>query len=51
MVNDAVTLDALELGANWEPLDLSTQQRWRDDFSNLVGIIRWRGALRDSDSP
>ena len=51
MVEDEATLDALELGANWDPLDLSSQQRWRDDFSNLVGIIRWRGALRDSNSP
>ncbi len=51
MATDAAALDALELGANWEPLDLSRQQRWRDDFSNLVGIILWRGALRDSDSP
>ena len=51
IAEDKATLDALELGANWEPLDLSNQERWRDDFSNLVGIIRWRGDLRDSDSP
>ena len=51
MAEDAAKLDALELGANWEPLDLSNQERWRDDFSNLLSIIRWRGTLRDSDSP
>ena len=51
MARDAATLDALGLGTNWEPLDLANPQRWRDDFSNLVGIIRWRGPLRDGDSP
>ena len=50
MARDAATLDALQLGADWKALDLSRQRRWRDDFSNLVGIIRWRGPLRDGDS-
>lgn len=51
IAENPAALDALELGANWEPLDLADQRRWRDDFSNLVGVIRWRGKLRDGDSP
>ena len=51
LAEDAATLDALGLGADWAPLDMTDPRRWRDDFSNLVGIIRWRGALRDADSP
>ena len=51
MARDEATLDALGLGNSWESLDLSRQRLWRDDFSNLVGIIQWRGALRDGDSP
>ncbi len=48
---DAATLDALGLGPDWVMLDMTDRRQWRDDFSNLVGIIRWRGALRDGDSP
>ena len=51
VARDEATLNALKLGDNWHPLDLSDQRQWRDDFSNLVGIILWRGALRDSESP
>ena len=40
--NDAA-LDALALTGTWRPVDLARQQRWRDDHSNLVGIIRWTG--------
>ena len=50
VARDEATLNALKLGDNWQPLDLSDQRQWRDDFSNLVGIILWRGALRDSES-
>lgn len=50
MARDAATLDALELGADWKALDLTRQRRWRDDFSNVVGIVRWRGPLREGDS-
>ena len=37
------SLDALDLGAPWSPLDHADKRVWRDDFSSLVGIIRWRG--------
>lgn len=40
--NDAA-LDVLRLSDVWRPIDLGRQQRWRDDYSNLLGIIRWRG--------
>ena len=51
VARDEATLQSLELGETWQPLDLSDQRQWRDDFSNLVGIIRWRGGLRDSEPP
>ena len=51
MAGAATALDDLELGDNWQPLDLADQRRWRDDFSNLVGVIRWRGTLRNGNLP
>ena len=47
VARDETTLDSLDLGGRWEPLDLSDQRPWRDDFSNLAGVIRWRGAASD----
>ena len=36
-------LDVLRLPEVWRPVDLRRQQRWRDDYSNLLGIVRWGG--------
>ena len=47
IARDEATLDGLGLEANWEALDLTDQRPWRDDFSNLAGVIRWRGAGSD----
>ena len=37
------SLDALDLGAPWSPLEHADKRVWRDDYSSLVGIIRWQG--------
>ncbi len=43
VTRDEATLEGLELGARWQPLDFTDQRSWRDDFSNLAGVIRWGG--------
>ena len=44
VTRDEATLEGLELGDRWQPMDFTDQRSWRDDFSNLAGVIRWRGA-------
>ena len=42
VARDSATFDGLALNEAWTPLDPANQHVWRDDFSNLVDVIRWR---------
>ena len=42
IARDSATFDGLALNETWEPLDPASRRVWRDDFSNLAGVIRWR---------
>ncbi len=44
VVRDRPTGEALGLGEDWAPLSDARRVGWRDDFSSLVGVVRWRGA-------
>ena len=37
------TLDDLALSRHWQPLDLTDRVLWRDSYSSLGQIVRWRG--------
>ncbi|MCZ0943924.1 MAG: fused MFS/spermidine synthase [Gammaproteobacteria bacterium] len=39
----APTLERLDLGERWNPLDRSDARVWRDDFSSFVEAIQWTG--------
>ena len=39
-------LDALDLGEHWRPVEMPAVRVWRDDFSSLLDVIRWRGSDR-----
>ncbi|MCY3818075.1 MAG: fused MFS/spermidine synthase [Gammaproteobacteria bacterium] len=47
IARDGETLEQLSLGEGWSPLDPDTRRVWRDDFSNLAGVIQWRKKLGD----
>lgn len=42
IVRDGALFERLELDETWTPLDPARRLVWRDDFSNLAGVIRWR---------
>jgi SAM-dependent methyltransferase len=42
MARKAVDLGRLALDARWTPIPDSPAQVWTDDYSNLIGIFRWR---------
>ena len=42
VVRDGATFNRLALNETWAPLDPASRRVWRDDFSNLAGVIRWR---------
>ena len=42
VMRDGAMFDEMALNETWAPLDSSTRRVWRDDFSNLAGVIRWR---------
>ena len=44
-------LESLGPGGIWRPLDVSGSRLWRDDFSSVVGIVRWRGKDSNSEAP
>ena len=43
VARDSTSLDNLGLGELWQPLERSDRRVWRDDYSSLVGVIRWSG--------
>ena len=42
VMRDGAMFDRLALNETWTPLDSTARHVWRDDFSNLAGVIRWR---------
>ena len=42
VARDVSTFEQLALDDYWTPLDSANPRVWRDDFSNLAGVIRWR---------
>ena len=42
IARDDAMIDRLALDEAWQPLDPASRRVWRDDFSNLAGVIRWR---------
>ena len=42
VMRDRAMFDRLALNETWAPLDPASRRVWRDDFSNLAGVIRWR---------
>ena len=44
LAREAEDLGPLASDARWRPLDASTHrlELWRDDFSDLIGVFRWR---------
>ena len=42
VMRDGAMFDRLALNETWAPLDPASRRVWRDDFSNLAGVIRWR---------
>lgn len=42
VMRDGAMFGELALGESWVPLDPASRRVWRDDFSNLAGVIRWR---------
>lgn len=42
VMRDGAMFDRLALDETWTPLDPTSRRVWRDDFSNLAGVIRWR---------
>lgn len=42
IMRDGAMFEPLSLDETWAPLDPARRLVWRDDFSNLAGVIRWR---------
>ena len=42
IMRDGAMFDRVALNETWAPLDPASRRVWRDDFSNLAGVIRWR---------
>ena len=42
IMRDRAMFEQVGLDATWAPLDPARRLVWRDDFSNLAGVIRWR---------
>ena len=42
VMRDGAMFDRLALNETWAPLNPASRLVWRDDFSNLVGVIQWR---------
>ena len=42
VARDGATFHGLRSNETWTPLAPATRRVWRDDFSNLAGVIRWR---------
>ena len=42
VMRERAMFDGLALNETWLPLAPATRHVWRDDFSNLAGVIRWR---------
>ena len=42
IMRDGAMFERLALDQTWTPLDPARRLMWRDDFSNLAGVIRWR---------
>lgn len=42
IMRDSALFEPLALDETWTPLDPARRIVWRDDFSNLAGVIRWR---------
>ncbi len=42
IMRDETMFERLALNETWAPLDPATRRVWRDDFSNLAAVIRWR---------
>ena len=42
VMRDGAMFGRLALNETWAPLDPASRRVWRDDFSNLAGVIRWR---------
>ena len=42
IMRDGAMFERLALDETWAPLDPASRRVWRDDFSNLAGVIRWR---------
>ncbi len=42
VMRDGAMFDRMALNETWAPLDPASRRVWRDDFSNLAGVIRWR---------
>ena len=47
VMRDGAMFDRMALNETWAPLDPASRRVWRDDFSNLAGVIRWRVKARD----
>ena len=47
VMRDGAMFDRLALNETWAPLNPASRLVWRDDFSNLAGVIRWRVKARD----
>ena len=47
IMRDGAMFERLALDETWAPLDPASRRVWRDDFSNLAGVIRWRLKARD----
>ncbi|MDE0223777.1 MAG: fused MFS/spermidine synthase [Gammaproteobacteria bacterium] len=47
IARDGERLEQLSLGEGWSALDPESRRVWRDDFSNLAGVIQWRVKLGD----
>ena len=42
IMRDGAMFERLALDETWAPLNPARRLVWRDDFSNLAGVIRWR---------
>ena len=42
VMRDGAMFERLALDETWAPLNPARRLVWRDDFSNLAGVIRWR---------
>ena len=43
VARDEAVWSVEELGAGWERLPEAGMREWRDEFSSLIGVVRWTG--------